>query len=147
MLSFSQMKQFSVFLILSLLLLNLSVQAQTLKPGVWKGKVTFRVNGIPLPSTQDEDCILPHEVKNIKSSISKNLKKRGCSLTKWDIKGQKLEAALICKNKELDATGSMHGNFTEKHYKLEGEASGTYREMLPASATLVLQGDWVKTCN
>lgn len=134
------------FLILSLLLFNFSSEAQVLKPGVWKAKVSFKVNGIPLPSSEEEDCILPHEVKDVKSSITKNLKKKGCVLTKWNIKGQNLDAALTCDSEDLVATGTLKGQFTASSYKLNGEAKGTYKKMLPASAVIELKGEWLKAC-
>lgn len=121
--------------------------AQTLKPGIWKGQASFTVNNIPLPSTQDEDCILPHEVKDVKGSLVKNLKKQGCSLTKWEVRGQKIEASLVCKGQDIDATGSLKGQFSDKSYKLSGEVKGTFKEMLPAIAQVELQGEWVKSCN
>jgi hypothetical protein len=123
------------------------VFSQTLKPGVWKAKVAFKVNGITLPSKEDEDCILPHEVKDVKTSIVKNLKRYGCVLDKWIVKGEKLDAALTCKSDDLDATGSLSGTVNQTHYKLSGEAKGTYQQMLPATAIIDLQGDWQKACD
>lgn len=136
------MKLLSICLVMPSLLWS-----QTLKPGIWKGQASFTVNNIPLPSTQDEDCILPHEVKDIKGSLVKNLKKQGCSLTKWEVKGQKIEASLVCKGQNIDATGSLKGQFSEKSYKLSGGAKGTFKEMLPAMAQVELHGEWVKACN
>lgn len=132
-----------------MLLLSFAViqsQAQTLKPGFWKAKVNFKVNGIPLPSSDEEDCILPNEVKDVKASIVKNLKKNGCELTKWDIKGQNLQAALVCKSDDLDAVGSLTGVVSSAKYTLNGQAKGTYKQMLPATAIIKIKGDWVRDC-
>lgn len=120
--------------------------AQSIKPGIWKGKVSFNMAGIELPPSEDEDCILPHEAKDVKTSIEKNLKKKGCSITKWTIKSKRLDASVVCKSTELDATGSLGGQFSDTSYKLEGKVAGTYQEMLPATAALKLEGDWVKAC-
>jgi hypothetical protein len=120
--------------------------AQSIDSGVWKGHVQFEVEGLPLPPKDEEDCILPHEAKNVKASIEKNLKKQGCVLTKWEVKGQSLSASLTCKNPDIDAKGSLSGKFTAKSYELQGEASGHYKEMLPATAKLTLRGQWVKAC-
>jgi hypothetical protein len=123
-----------------------SAQAQSFQPGLWKSKAAFKLNGIPLPSSEGEECITAAEAKDPKASIVKELKKNGCELTKWNLKGKKLEASLKCKNKDLDAEGSLHGTVENKNYQLQGEAEGTYQGMIPSSATLALTGEWTKTC-
>ncbi len=123
-----------------------TANAQSLQPGLWKTKAHFKLSGVPLPSSENEECLTADEAKDPKSSIVKELKKNGCELTKWNLKGKNLQAALKCKNKELDAEGSLKGTVSSKSYSLDGEAEGTYQGMIPSTATLKLTGEWVKTC-
>lgn len=139
------MKRFLIFLILFAGPFNHSF-AQSLEPGIWKAKTNFKLNGIPLPSSEDEECVSPAEAKDAKATIAKELKKKGCELTKWSVKGKKLEAALSCENKDFTAKGNLQGQFSKKSYHLEGEADGTVKQMLPSTATVVLAGEWVKAC-
>ncbi len=140
------MKKASSVLLFLGVLVGLTSQAQVLKPGIWKAKASFKVNGLPLPSSDEEDCVLPHEVKDVKASITKNLKKNGCVLTKWDVKNKNIDAALSCDSDDLVATGTIKGSYTVSSYKLDGEAKGTYKKMLPASAVIELRGEWLKAC-
>lgn len=140
------MKKASSLLLLLGLLMGLTSEAQVLKPGIWKAKASFKVNGLPLPSSDEEDCVLPHEVKDVKASITKNLKKNGCVLTKWDVKNKNIDAALSCDSDDLVATGTIKGSYTASSYKLDGLANGTYKKMLPASAVIELRGEWLKAC-
>lgn len=137
----------NVSILLWLLLCSVTLNAQSLKPGVWKATSSFQLNGIQLPSSEDEECVTATEAKDAKSTITKELKKNGCELTKWTLKGKKIEASLICKNNELDAKGSLHGQFSQNSYELEGNAEGTYQGVLPSSATMKLSGQWVKACD
>lgn len=132
-------------IIFVLLLLSSFVQAQSLQAGLWRAKSSFDVNGIPLPDSEDEECISGELAKDVKATISKELKKKGCDLTKWSVKGQKLEASLKCNKDDLDATGTLKGTVTSKSYSLNGEAEGSYK-MIPSFATLKLTGKWVKSC-
>ncbi len=121
--------------------------AQSIEPGLWKTKTSFKLNGIPLPSSENEDCVSASEAKDVKSSITKELQKNKCELTKWTVKGKKLEASLECKSSELNAKGNLHGQFSKKSYELQGDAKGTYQNVLPSSATVQLSGQWVKACD
>lgn len=120
--------------------------AQSLEPGLWKSSESLKLNGISLPSSQDEECITPVQAKDAQATIEKELKKKGCTLTKWSVKNQKLDAAIKCKNDDMDATGSLQGEFSRKKYDLNGEARGTYKNVLPAVAVLKLSGQWTKAC-
>ena len=120
--------------------------AQSFEPGLWTSKESLELNGLPLPASTDEECITPDQAKDAKATIAKELKKKGCSLTKWTYKNQKLDAAINCDNKDMKAAGNLSGKFSEKSYDLTGEAKGTYQEILPATAILKLSGQWVKTC-
>ena len=131
---------------LSFLFLVHNVQAQSFEPGLWTSKESLELNGIPLPASTDEECITSDQAKDAKATIEKELKKKGCSLTKWTYKNQKLDAAIKCDNKDMKATGKLSGKFTNKSYDLSGEAKGTYQEILPAVAVLKLSGQWVKVC-
>jgi hypothetical protein len=136
----------TLILSISIFILTPTLYAQSIAPGLWKAKTSFILSGLPLPSSENEECILPEEAKDIKSSITSELKKNGCTLKKWEIKGQNLKASLICKNKEVDAEGTIQGKFSDKSYELNGEAEGTYQSMIPATATVKLTGKWVKAC-
>lgn len=119
------------------------VAAQSIDPGLWRDKSSFTVNGIPLPSKKQEECIRADQAKDVKSAIIKDLKAHGCELTKWTVKGSKLEASLKCDSDDLEASGTLKGQFSKKSYSLDGEAEGTYQQMLPAKAELKLRGEWV----
>lgn len=127
-------------------LISLASQAQSLTPGIWKTKTSFKLSGISLPSKEEVSCITEDEAKDAKTTITDGLKKQGCELNKWEVKNNKLQAALSCKNKDLEATGQIHGQFSKKSYSLDGEAEGTYKSAIPASATIRLTGQWVKKC-
>jgi hypothetical protein len=131
-----------------LILLSLSYQAQSqsIEPGLWRDKSTFTVNGVPLPAKEQEECIKADQAKDVKAAIAKDLKKYDCELTKWSVKGAKLEASLKCEREDLEATGTLKGRFSKKNYALDGEAEGTYQQILPAKAAVRLRGEWVKVC-
>lgn len=130
------------------MLLQIPIQlfAQSFEPGLWKSKESLELNGVSLPDFKAEECITPSQAKDSKATIEKELKRRGCSLTKWMVKDQKLDAAIICKNENMDAVGNLKGEFSSKSYNLNGEANGTFKEILPAVAVLKLSGQWVKAC-
>ncbi len=131
------------------LALSISIQpiwAQSFEPGLWTSKESLELNGLPLPSSTDEECIAADQAKDAKATIEKELKKKGCSLTKWTYKNQKLDAAIKCDNKDMNAVGKLSGKFSQKSYDLKGEAKGTYQEILPAVAVLKLSGQWVSYC-
>ncbi len=119
---------------------------QSLEPGQWKAKTTFKLNGIALPSHDNESCISAEEAKDAKATIASNLKKDGCDLKSWNVKNGKLEATLSCNNDDIEATGKIHGTFSKKSYSLEGEAEGLFKKTIPSTATLKLTGEWVKKC-
>jgi hypothetical protein len=104
------------------------------------------LNGVPLPASEDEDCIKSSQTQDAQSTIRKELKKQGCNLDSWVVKGQNLEASLTCKTDEIDAKGQLQGRFTAKSYNLNGEAKGTYQKMIPSKATITLTGQWVRDC-
>jgi hypothetical protein len=139
------MKIIILFIFLGLFL-PFPSHAQSLTSGVWKAKISFNLNGLPLPPSEEQDCILPNEVKDVRASIEKNLKKKKCELTKWVVKGKKVEASLTCNSDELEATGNLKGEFSKKSYHLKGEASGTIKNILPATATIDIQGNWISAC-
>ena len=129
----------------ALLMLPSFSLAQAIKPGIWKADSSLKLSGVPLPKSEDEECILESEAKDIRQTISKELKKRGCEPTKWVVKGKKLEIALKCSKDDLEATGSLRGSFTDKSYEISGDAEGSYK-FIPSTASFVLKGQWVKNC-
>ena len=129
----------------ALLLIPSLSQAQSIKPGIWKADSSLKLSGVPLPKSVDEECILESEAKDIKQTITKELKKRGCEPTKWVTKGKKLEIALKCSKDDLEASGSLRGSFTEKSYELSGDAEGSYK-FIPSTASFELKGQWIKNC-
>jgi hypothetical protein len=128
------------------ILLSLKAFSQSMKPGLWKTTTAFKLNGIPLPTKDSDGCVSAKEAKDAKKTITDGLKKDGCELTKWEIQSGNLQASLSCKNKDIEAKGDLHGKFTEKHYELEGDATGTYMNAIPSAATVRLTGTWVKSC-
>lgn len=130
----------------AILLFNMPLFAQSFEAGLWKSKESLELNGIPLPSSSDEECITKAQAKDAKATIAKELKKKGCALTKWVLKNKKLDASIKCNNDDMDATGSLSGPFTSTSYELTGEAKGTYKQLLPAVAALKLSGQRVSGC-
>lgn len=133
-------------LLASILLMSLRVNAQSFEPGLWKSKESLELNGIPLPTSSDEECITKDQAKDAKATIEKELKRKGCLVTKWAFKNQRLDAAIKCDNNDMEATGKLSGPITSKSYDLKGEAKGTYKQLLPAVAQLVLTGQRVSAC-
>ncbi len=133
-------------LTLSFIFVSTHAFSQALDAGLWKAKSEFSVNGLPLPSSENEECISKDEVKDIKATITKDLRKNNCTLDAWKANAGKLEAALTCKSDGLEATGKIRGSYTAKSYDLTGEANGTYQKSIPASAKLKLKGQWTKAC-
>lgn len=133
-------------LLTSILFAVVQASAQSFEPGLWKSKEGLTLNGIPLPSSQGEECLSKAETKDAKATIEKELKKKGCSLTKWSVKNKKLNASIKCDNDDITASGDLHGEFSSKSYNLTGEAKGKYKKALPSVAELKLSGQWVKPC-
>jgi len=140
------MKSFTSFILLSVTFAFTTAQAQSVLPGYWQVKESFKINGIPLPSHEDKDCITKKEAKDVKASIVESLQKQGCSLTHWNIKGQDLKAGLKCKNNNFNARGTLQGTFTKKAYTLHGIAKGKIKNTIPAKAAVEMQGNWISTC-
>lgn len=132
--------------LLALLFMNFKVEAQSFEPGLWKSKESLVINGIPLPSSTDEECITKAQAKDAKATLEKELKRKGCSITQWSYKNNSLEAGIKCKNSDMDAVGKIRGSFTNKSYNLTGEAKGTYKNVLPALARLKLSGERKAVC-
>ncbi len=123
-----------------------NVFAQSFEPGIWKSKESLELNGITLPAHDSEECITPRQAKDAKGTIARELKRRGCSLTKWEVKNNILDAEILCKNEDMDAVGNLKGEFSKKSYDLKGGAKGTFKQVLPATAELHLSGKWIKKC-
>ena len=99
-----------------------------------------------MPASNNEKCITDSQAKDGRGTIERELKKRGCVLTEWVVKDQKLDASIKCDNDDIQATGKLHGQFSRKSYDLQGNAEGTFKQALPATAVLMLSGHWVKKC-
>ncbi len=134
-------------ILISALLVSSQLSAQKLQSGLWKTSTSLDLNGIPLPASNDEECITKDQTKDVKTTIEKGLKKKGCTLTKWTVKGEKLKASLTCKNNDVDAEGELTGTVTKKSYNLNAEARGKYKGTIPATAEIQLKGQWVKNCD
>ena len=122
------------------------IRAQSFEPGIWKAKESVTLNGLELPAHSSEDCLSSIQANEGKTTIEKELKKRGCTLKKWVVLNEKLDAEIDCKNKNFEAVGKLSGLFSKKSYKLKGEAKGTIQDVLFAVAELELNGQWVKAC-
>lgn len=138
------MKHTVIFTIL--LLTTTQLPAQSMDPGLWKTQESVKLNGLPLPSPDAEECITASQARDAKATITQELKKHGCTVTKWNIKNQKLDATLNCDNETFTATGKLEGTFSRRSYRLKGEATGTFQQMLPAMASFELSGQWQRTC-
>lgn len=132
-------------ILLSFLFFSLAGHAQSVNPGFWQEDASIEINGITLPPSQNSECVLASEAKEIKKTIVKELEKKGCSPTKWIVQGQKIEVALKCTKSGLEATGFLKGTVKDKSYEISGDAEGTYQG-IPAQANLALKGKWLKSC-
>ena len=132
-------------LIVALLLTSSAALAQSMQPGLWQANTRLDLNGIPLPASEAEECISSEDAKDVKKTISKELSKKGCEITKWTLKNKKLDATLKCQSKDLEAEGSLKGTVTEKSYELTGSAEGSFKG-IPSAAGLQLKGKWVRVC-
>ncbi|MEK6773111.1 MAG: DUF3617 family protein [Bdellovibrionota bacterium] len=129
----------------SFLLFSSVLNAQSVEPGIWQADSSFEINGIPLPDSQEKECITADEAKDIKKTITMELGRHGCASTKWVVKDKKVEVSLKCTKSGLEATGNLRGNVSAKNYNLKGEAEGTYKN-IPSEASIVLKGKWIKSC-
>jgi len=133
-------------LLVSFILISFQAAAQSVAPGLWRDQSSFTINGVPLPAKNVEKCIAADEAKDVKAAINRDVKEHDCVLTKWTVKGAKLEAALKCDRDDFEASGTLKGTFSRKSYSLDGEAEGTIKQMLPATAVVKLRGQWIKAC-
>ncbi len=139
--------QRSKFFFLFFLLLSSTTQAQDLAPGIWQAKSEGILNGISILPAVGEECISSEQAQNPKTTISKIIEKIGCVLTSWSINDGNLEASLDCKTNQLRAKGKIRGQFSEKSYDLHGNVQGVYLNFIPASANLILRGQWMSECD
>jgi hypothetical protein len=119
--------------------------AQAIDPGIWQAKSNFQVAGIDFPESKSEECVPIDEAKDLKTSLTRELTKNGCTATKWDVKGKKIDIELSCNKSGLDAKGKLTGSVTAKSYDLSGTAQGTYHS-IQTSAHIQLSGKWLKAC-
>ncbi|MBC7458078.1 MAG: DUF3617 family protein [Bdellovibrionaceae bacterium] len=135
-----------MILLATILFTVVQVSAESFEAGLWKSKESLTLNGIPLPSSEGEECLTKAQTKDARATIQKELEKKGCILTKWLLKSKKLAASIKCDNRDINAAGNLHGAFTSKNYDLQGEAEGKYRNALSARVQIKLSGQWIKSC-
>lgn len=128
-----------------LFMISTLAKAQSVKPGLWKAETKIKLNGIPLPTSKNEECVSKTQAKDLKSTLTNELKKNGCAVTHWSSKLKQIEISLRCNKSGLEATGKLRGQLTDKTYDLNGEAMGTFKS-IPSQALLSLQGRWISTC-
>lgn len=131
---------------LVLLLSTAELYAQSFEPGIWKSKESIKLNGLPFPAPDGEECISAAQAGDARAAIAAELKRIDCSITKWDAKNQKLELSVSCDNKNFSATGNLKGSFTRKNYDLRGDANGSIRQTIPAVVEMHLTGQWQRAC-
>lgn len=129
-----------------ILLISFPLMAQKLEPGTWKSQSRVKLNGFPLPSENEANCITKDELKNPKQTIEEALEKNKCKLTKWSMKKNNVSASVICDNDDFKASGVIAGNFSKKSYDLEGEASGVHDIIGKTRAEIKLTGEWTGAC-
>ena len=98
-----------------------------------------------MPESKNQECVSTAQAKDIKGTLSKELKKHGCSVTKWTAKGKQVEIAIQCDKSGLVAKGNLRGTVEPKNYNLSGEAEGTFQQ-IPSQASVSLKGKWLKIC-
>ena len=132
-------------ILFSFLFFSFMTQAQSVKSGMLQTESSIEVNGISLPSSKEEECLSASEAKDLKKTLTKELEKNGCSSTKWKVKGSKVDISLKCSKSGLEAKGNLQGQVKSKDYSLKGEAEGEFKG-IPSTATIALQGKWLKPC-
>lgn len=128
------------------LFLTTQLQAQSFEPGIWKSKESIKLNGLPFPAPDGEECISAAQAGDARAAIAAELKRIDCNITKWEAKDQKLDLAVSCDNKNFNATGNLKGTFTRKSYDLKGDANGSIRQTIPAVVEMHLTGQWLRAC-
>ncbi len=140
------MEKTSLLLVFILQILSAKILAQSLDPGLWKVKTEFKLNGIPFPTEDNEDCITSAEAKDAKATVTRELKRNDCEILSWKVKEKNLTASIKCDTSEIQAEGTLKGQFSAKKYQLSGVAKGTYQGVIPSVATLKLTGNWMRAC-
>ena len=98
-----------------------------------------------MPESKNQECVSTAQAKDIKGTLSNELKKHGCTVSKWTAKGKQVEIAIRCDKSGLIAQGQLRGRVESKSYNLSGEAEGTFQQ-IPSQASVSLQGKWLKNC-
>lgn len=127
-----------------LLALPGAVWAHSIQPGVWRAQNSVKLNGISLPGSENEECIPKSKARDLRATLAKDLREKGCELTQWSVKNQKLKAELRCQG-DIEATGYLEGAVTTKMYDLNGEARGKWKAF-PATVAVHMTGNWVGAC-
>lgn len=122
-----------------------AAHAHSIQPGVWRAQNSVKLNGIPLPGSENEECVPKAKARDLRATLAKDLRDKGCELTQWKVKNKKLQASLRCKNDDIDASGHLAGDVTDKMYDLSGEASGKWKA-IPATVAVRMTGNWVGAC-
>ncbi len=115
-------------------------------PGMWHSEATFKLNGVPMPSTDDDNCVSAKEAKEPKEAIAESLKRNDCTLTEWKMKKSTVNAVVNCKNDQLEAQGILKGHFDKKSYNLAGDITGKHKFLGKARASVVFDGRWTGEC-
>ncbi len=127
-------------------LITFNLQAQVLEPGLWKIKTNFKLNGIAIPKSDEEECVTAAEAKDAKKTVTNDLKRNDCELKNWKVYGKNIEASISCATSAYEAEGTLKGTFTKKSYELIGDAKGTVEGIIPTVASIKLNGAWLKAC-
>lgn len=133
------------FSLLVILFSSFAAHSASMTPGLWHAETKVDVEGIPLPSSSDKECITEEQASDIRKTIASELSRHGCKITKWNLANEKLKASLTCDNGKMDASGDLTGTVKSKSYNLAGKAAGSYMQ-LPATANLSLKGNWISNC-
>ena len=129
----------------ALIFVSLASDAQTMDAGLWQADSVVNIEGIPLPSSQDKECITKSQAKDIRKTISTELGKQGCKINKWSLRAEKLQASVTCDNHDIEASGDLTGTVKAKSYNISGTAAGNYKS-IPATANISLKGKWLSAC-
>ncbi len=123
-----------------------SANGEFLAAGEWHSEAHFKLNGIPMPATEDVNCVTKDESKDPKKAIEESLGRNDCKLLTWSMKKQTVKATVSCETDQYEAHGDIGGTFTSKSYDLTGEIKGQHHFLGKATATVQLSGKWQRTC-
>ncbi|MBC7740755.1 MAG: DUF3617 family protein [Bdellovibrionaceae bacterium] len=143
------------FMLILISVLSLAATKSKVKPtaattalaaGQWHSEAHFKLNGIPMPPSDDKNCVTKEETKDVKKAIEESLARNDCKLITWVMKKETVDATVSCANDDFSADGTLKGTFSQKKYDLAGDIQGKHKLLGKARAHVKLTGEWIGEC-